>query len=693
MEFYRKHRKFIKISGIIISATGVGWIITQINKTYRTLNSVLDTSVIHFMEPMKHVDHKQKVDDNFVLINWIKTYDNNEQAAKKGWNSLKFAYARRLLNMTNSENSAVRRRAVKQLAEIKNLDNWHYSLLAHILDARTAVGLARTEDVDPRFFIQPPYRYLSYNHEMIINSMKEFLIALNNRSKHSCMTYFINRAFFDQDAERLLDNESVSTELRRLIQSANDILPLCLESLLHHSTVKDYAKDIVLLNGLSLLMEIHNRFKNNPDINIILCNILSNISMYPELLENIYRTGWIGVLAEWVKESDIRISAPAARTLANLDSDDEFDAVYPQRMYVLHPMLRSDQNTNVDVVFVHGLLGGVFFTWRQRDRNETTIGFLGKKKGNETITAADANLKFMRSSDPAVREYIEGLQTQQQLEWDQLGQDFEFVLNDVPVNTNENATGPYTCPGNHQCVKQETKDSFSYTQCWPKDWLPEDCRYLRVIGVNYDTSLSMWAPICPAEQTKTTLEERSNEFLEKLLKAGVGQRSIIWVTHSMGGLLVKNILCKASESNSQELKNLCSNTKAIVFYSTPHIGSRLANLSQPTALVLWPSVEIQELREESPGLLQIHNKFLNVTNSYPIKIVSFVETKSTLVTAMKFNLLLVDPRSANPTVGEFFEIPQDHLGICKPANRQSFLYQKVLNLIKEFAEDPCTIKK
>lgn len=185
-----------------MSYFSVGWIITQINKTYRTLNSVLDTSIVHFMEPMKHVDHKQEVDDNSVLINWIKGYDNNEhQAAKKGWNSLKFAYARRLLNMTNSENSTVRCRAVKQLAEIKNLDNWHYSLLAHILDARTAVGLARTENVNPRFFIQPPYRYLTYDHEMIINSMKEFLIALNNRSKHSCMTYFINRAFFDQVVE------------------------------------------------------------------------------------------------------------------------------------------------------------------------------------------------------------------------------------------------------------------------------------------------------------------------------------------------------------------------------------------------------------------------------------------------------------------------------------------------------------
>lgn len=64
----------------------------------------------------------------------------------------------------------------------------------------------------------------------------------------------------------------------------------------------------------------------------------------------------------------------------------------------------------------------------------------------ETITT-DANLKFMRSSDPAIQEYIEDLQMQRQLEWEQLGQDFEFVLNDVPVNTNENASGPYTCPG------------------------------------------------------------------------------------------------------------------------------------------------------------------------------------------------------------------------------------------------------
>lgn len=54
----------------------------------------------------------------------------------------------------------------------------------------------------------------------------------------------------------------------------------------------------------------------------------------------------------------------------------------------------------------------------------------------------------------------------------------------------------------------------------------------------------MWAPMCPSEHMKTNLEERSNEFIEKLIKSGLGKRPIVWITHSMGGLLVKNMLSK-----------------------------------------------------------------------------------------------------------------------------------------------------
>lgn len=43
--------------------------------------------------------------------------------------------------------------------------------------------------------------------------------------------------------------------------------------------------------------------------------------------------------------------------------------------------------------------------------------------------------------------------------------------------------------------------------------------------------------------------------------------------------------------------DICKNTKAIVFYSTPHRGSHVAALKQMTQMLVWPTVEVQELRE------------------------------------------------------------------------------------------------
>lgn len=70
-----------------------------------------------------------------------------------------------------------------------------------------------------------------------------------------------------------------------------------------------------------------------------------------------------------------------------------------------------------------------------------------------------------------------------------------------------------------------------------------------------------------------------------------------------------------------------------------------------------------------------------------MEIVSFSETKSTLITALKFPIQFVTSQSADPGIGEFYEIPQDHLCICKPANRQSFLYLKVLDVLQKYIKE------
>lgn len=61
------------------------------------------------------------------------------------------------------------------------------------------------------------------------------------------------------------------------------------------------------------------------------------------------------------------------------------------------------------------------------------------------------------------------------------------------------------CEFSHYMFRDDVcmrNDSDSKTSCWPKDWLPIDIPSLRIIGVNYGTSLSMWTPFCPIESMK-----------------------------------------------------------------------------------------------------------------------------------------------------------------------------------------------
>lgn len=109
--------------------------------------------------------------------------------------------------------------------------------------------------------------------------------------------------------------------------------------------------------------------------------------------------------------------------------------------------------------------------------------------------------------------------------------------------------------------------NFSLPSSLGQSWLAADCPNLRVLSVEYDTHLSDWRAKCPAENqrfvcvllhswrdhavyshlpylyascvcvSRKSLAYRSRELLKKLKSAGVGDRPVIWVAHSMGGKL------------------------------------------------------------------------------------------------------------------------------------------------------------
>lgn len=105
-------------------------------------------------------------------------------------------------------------------------------------------------------------------------------------------------------------------------------------------------------------------------------------------------------------------------------------------------------------------------------------------------------------------------------------------------------------------IEKPMEEEDRYTTCWPKTWLAKDCPALRIISVEYDTTLSDW-------RARKSIAFRSNELLRKLRAAGVGDRPVVWISHSMGGLLVKKMLLEASKK--PEMSAVINNTRGIIF--------------------------------------------------------------------------------------------------------------------------------
>lgn len=148
---------------------------------------------------------------------------------------------------------------------------------------------------------------------------------------------------------------------------------------LHHITkTVSVAEEFLSKGGLVHLLELKKIFNEDNESLSTLCKVLANLSLVNNCVEDFFMSGWIRVLVEWQKGVDLRLQVIAAKTMANLDYDDPNYTPYPPNIYPLHPRMRTRHKPKADIVFVHGLMGGVFITWRQKDRKPTELGLYGK---------------------------------------------------------------------------------------------------------------------------------------------------------------------------------------------------------------------------------------------------------------------------------------------------------------------------
>lgn len=222
-------------------------------------------------------------------------------------------------------------------------------------------------------------------------------------------------------------------------------------------------------------------------------------------------------------------------------------------------------------------------------------------------------------------------------------------------------------------------------------WLGQDIPDVAVWTLGYSASASAW------QGFTMPLEERAEDITNLLLTdlRLDRNRPIIFVTHSMGGLLVKHILRRALREDCTEpdAKSLVERTKGIIFLSTPHRGSDLANFIERLAFLL-PSVNVSELKEDEPTLLELNNWFYRNFQQLNLQVKVFYEKRPTPIRnrdffATNISKIVVDKDSANLAIRGVSVTPldADHSSICWVKNHQfrkeDRLYSNVLRFIAE----------
>jgi pimeloyl-ACP methyl ester carboxylesterase len=191
------------------------------------------------------------------------------------------------------------------------------------------------------------------------------------------------------------------------------------------------------------------------------------------------------------------------------------------------------------------------------------------------------------------------------------------------------------------------------------------------------------------------IEKRAGNLSQKLANAGVGDRPLLFVTHSMGGLVVKALLVGSQVQADRDRKRMASQTRGVVFCATPHRGSDFATAAARLGLFLGGTQDhLQEMKAGQEPLDILHDQFIEWQRMHRVPVCSYAENIGLFRKGWlrSVPLGLVVPRdSANPNLAGHTvrDVDEDHLTLVKPKSRKSDVYAGVLRFIHECLEsDP-----
>ncbi|MCJ1246224.1 hypothetical protein MMC30_003430 [Trapelia coarctata] len=169
-------------------------------------------------------------------------------------------------------------------------------------------------------------------------------------------------------------------------------------------------------------------------------------------------------------------------------------------------------------------------------------------------------------------------------------------------------------------------------QVWLRDFLAQDVPEARILTYGYDT-------LVVKSQSKASIADLAKSFLEALkncrISAEEQRRPIIFLAHSLGGLVVKEALAQASvtgKNEDMESQKIFKSCYGLMFFGVPNKGLNNASLvsmakGHPNETLIR-DLQVDSGHETSSFLRSLHHRFDSAFH-FDSRIIAFYENRHT----------------------------------------------------------------
>ncbi|PTB58259.1 hypothetical protein M431DRAFT_492487 [Trichoderma harzianum CBS 226.95] len=292
----------------------------------------------------------------------------------------------------------------------------------------------------------------------------------------------------------------------------------------------------------------------------------------------------------------------------------------------------------VDIVFVHGLQGHPFKTWTYRPKTLDTL--------EPTTSTGEKDEK--RSS---IRRMV-----------------WKSPKVSLTGGTQSTAT---TLP--------EENDSRLGPVFWPADLLPDKCPDSRILTFGYDSKVTKYRA---GAINHNSILSHSKDLLFSLHRERHLKHPLVFVAHSLGGIVVKEMLARSSSSPEAELQDIVESTASIIFLGTPHRGSQdVAALGEVVRSVIsslgmeTTPVILDALGLKTTDLSRTQEDFSMIWQKYDFQVKTFQEGLSLTKIGKKvvpdYSSLIGDYREHAET------LQANHIEMCRYSGKDDPNYHKI----------------